>query len=110
MEVRAVAKSIGVSPLKVRRLLDLVRGQRAEQALGLLRYMPSPSAKLVAKVVRSAIANAENNYQIAPADLRIVRIFADEGPTMKRFRASAKGRARPILRRSSHITVVVAEE
>ncbi len=110
MEVRAVAKNVGVSPLKVRRVIDLVRGRKAEEAVSMLRYLPSPMARAVTKVVQSAMANAENNYQIAPGDLRIVRIFADEGPRMKRIRSAARGRAAPILRRSSHITVVVAEE
>ena len=110
MEVRAVARGIRVSPLKVRRLVDLVRGKKAEEAVAFLRYMPSPHARIVAKLVQSAMANAENNYQIDPSDLRVVRIFADEGPTMKRIKSAARGRVAPILKRSSHVTVVVAEE
>ena len=110
MEVRAIARNIRVSPLKMRRVVDLVRGKKAEDALSLLRYLPSPSGRVVAKVVQSAMANAENNYQISPADLRVVRIYADQGPMLKRARSSARGRVRPILSRFTHITVVVAEE
>jgi len=109
MEVRAVAKNIGVSPRKVRLLVDMVRGKKVDEALTLLKFTPSPTARLVAKVIKSAAANAENGFQMSPDELRIVRIFADEGRTMKRFQPRARGRASPILKRSSHITVVVAE-
>lgn len=110
MDVIAKAKHIGVSPRKVRLIVDLVRGRKVDEALSILRYLPSPTARTVAKVVKSAAANAENNYQMIPADLRIVNIVADEGHTLKRFRARARGRASPILKRSSHITVIVREE
>lgn len=110
MEVKAIAKDTGISPRKVRLLVDMVRGKRVEEALALLRFSPTPTAKVVAKVVKSAAANAENNFQMDPADLKIVNIFADEARTMKRFRPRARGRAAPILKRSSHITVIVAEE
>ena len=76
----------------------------------ILRFLPVPSARTVAKVVKSAAANAENNFEMTPSDLRIVSIFVDEGSTMKRLRAGPRGRFKPILKRSSHITVVVAEE
>ncbi len=110
MEVRAVAKDTGISPRKVRLLVDMVRGKKVDEALTLLKFAPTPMARVVAKVVKSAVANAENNFQMDPADLRIVGIFADEARTLKRFRPRARGRASPILKRSSHITVVVAEE
>ena len=110
MEVRAVAKDTGVSPRKVRLLVDMVRGRKVEEALAILHFTPSPLARVVAKVVKSAAANAENNFQMDPADLKIVGIFADEARTTKRFRPRARGRAAPILKRSSHITVIVAEE
>lgn len=110
MEVKAVSKDTGISPRKVRLLVDMVRGKRVEEALALLRFTPTPTARVVAKVVKSASANAENNFQMDPADLKIVSIFADEARTMKRFRPRARGRAAPILKRSSHITVIVAEE
>ena len=110
MEVRAVARDTGISPRKVRLLVDMVRGRGVDEVLTMLRFAPSPAARVVAKVVKSAIANAENNFQMTPSDLRIVGIFADEARTLKRFRPQARGRASPILKRSSHITVIVAEQ
>ena len=110
MEVRAVARDTGVSPSKVRPLVDMVRGKRVDEALTMLKFAPSPVARVVAKVVKTAAANAENNFQMTPSDLRIVNIFADGARTLKRFRPRARGRASPILKRSSHITVIVAEQ
>jgi len=110
MEVRAVAKDNGVSPRKVRLLVDMVRGKKVDEALTMLRFTPSPTARVLAKVIKSAAANAESGFQMSPADLKIVRIFADEARTLKRYRPRARGRVSPILRRSSHITVVVAEQ
>ncbi|MFC1943329.1 50S ribosomal protein L22 [Chloroflexota bacterium] len=110
MEVRAIAKDTGVAARKVRLLVDMVRGKKVEEALTVLRFTPSPTARIVAKVIKSAAANAENNFQMPPEDLRIVRIFADEASTLKRYRPRSRGRASPILKRSSHITVIVAEQ
>jgi len=110
MEVRAVAKDTGVSPRKVRLLVDMVRGKPVDEALTMLRFTPSPTARIVAKVIKSAAANAENGFQMSSSDLKIVSIFADVAPTLKRYRPRARGRASPILKRSSHITVVVAEQ
>jgi len=110
MEVRAVVKDTGVSPRKVRLLVDMVRGKKVDEALNMLRFTPSPTARVVAKVIKSAAANAESGFQMTPSDLKIVRIFADEARTLKRFRPRSRGRVSPILKRSSHITVVVAEE
>ncbi len=110
MEVRAVAKDTGVPPRKVRLLVDMVRGKKVGEALTVLRFTPSPIARIVAKVIKSAAANAESNFQIPPEDLKIVRIFADEAQTFKRYRPRSRGRASPILKRSSHITVIVAEQ
>jgi large subunit ribosomal protein L22 len=110
VEVRAIAKYTGIPASKVRPLVNMVRGKKVDDALNLLRFTPTPKAKLVAKLVQSAAANAENNFQVDPADLRIISIFADEAPAMKRFRPRARGRASPIRKRSSHITVIVAEE
>ncbi len=109
MEVKAVAKAIRVSPRKVRRLVDMVRGKTVDEALTILRFAPTPTARVVAKVVKSAAANAENNYQLLTSDLRITHITADAAPTMKRHRARSRGRVSPILKRSSHITVIVNE-
>ena len=110
MEVRAISKNTGVSPRKVRPLVDMIRGKKVGEALTTLRFTPTPTARVVAKVVKSAAANAENNFQMSPPDLKIVSIYVDEARTMKRFRPRARGRASPILKRSSHITVTVAEE
>jgi large subunit ribosomal protein L22 len=109
MEVRAVAKNIAISPRKLRPLVNMVRGKSVDEALTILRFAATPKARVVAKVVKSAAANAENNFQLSP-DLKIVSIVVDEGRTMKRFHPRARGRAGPILKRSSHITVIVVEE
>ena len=110
MEVSAKAKQVGVSARKVRLVLEHLPGKRIDEALTMLRYLPVPSARVVAKVVKSAAANAENNYQLSLSDLRIRAAYADEAVTIKRSRARARGRSSPILRRASHITVVVEEE
>ena len=110
MEVRAVAKDTGVSPRKARLLIDMVRGKTVDEALTELKFYPSPTARVVAKVIKSAAANAENVFQMSPSDLKIIGIFADEAPTLKRYRPRARGRVSPILKRSSHITVIVGEQ
>jgi len=110
MQVRAVAKDTGVSPRKVRPLVDMVRGKKVDEALTVLKFAPTPIARVVAKAVKSAVANAENNFQMSPSELKIVNIFADEARTLKRYRPRARGRVSPILKRSSHITVIVAEQ
>ena len=110
MEVKAVHKNTGIPASKVRPLVDMVRGKKVEEALNLLRFTPTPKAKLVAKVVRSAAANAENNFQMDPADLKVVKIYVDEARSMRRFKARSRGRASPIRKNSSHITVIVAEQ
>jgi large subunit ribosomal protein L22 len=110
MKVKAVAKDIGVSPRKVRLVINMVRGKKVAEALTILNFLPTPTAKAVTKVIKSAAANAENNFQMSPADLKITDIFADQGHTLKRFRPQSRGRISPILKRSSHITVFVAEE
>ena len=109
MEVRAVAKNVRVSPRKLRSLVNVVRGKSVDEALTVLKFASTPKARAIAKTVRSAAFNAENNFQMSP-QLKIVGIFVDGGRTMKRFRPRARGRAGPILKRSSHITVIVAEE
>ena len=110
MKVRAVAKDIGISPQKVRLVIDIVRGRKVDEALTILGFSPTPTAKAVAKVIKSAASNAENNFQMSPAELRITDIFADQGHTLKRFRPQSRGRVSPILKRSSNITVLVTEE
>ncbi len=110
MEVVASARQVRVSPRKVRLVLDTVRGKKVDEALTILSFLPTPAARTVAKVVRSAVANAENNYQMTPAQLRIVKTFANEGQILRRYRAGARGRVNPFCRRFSHITVIVEEE
>jgi len=110
MEVRAVAKDTGISAQKIRLLVDMVRGKRVDDALIMLKFAASPLARVVAKAVKSAAANAENNFQMTPADLKIVNIYADEARSMKRFCPRARGRASQIIKRSSHITVIVDEQ
>jgi large subunit ribosomal protein L22 len=109
MEVRAISRDTGVSPRKMRLLVDMVKGKKVEEALNILRFAPTPNAVILAKTIKSAAANAENNFQMSPADLKLVKATADEARTLKRFRARARGRANQILKRSSHITVVVSE-
>ena len=110
MEVRAVSKDIGISARKVRNVVDLVRGKKVDEALNILKFVPTPTAKVVAKVVKSAAANAENNFMMSPADLKIISITAGVARTIKRYRPQPRGRAGRIRKRSSHITVVVAEQ
>ncbi len=110
MEVRAVAKSIRISPEKVRLLADMVRGKKVEEALTLLKFATTPAASAVAKAIQSAAANAESGFQMTASELTVARIYVDRGIMMKRYRAAARGRAAPRLRRTSHITVVVSEQ
>ncbi len=111
-EVKATARDIGASPKRLKPITDLVRGRPVEEALDTLRLLPSPWARTVYKVVRSAAANAENNLLMDPDNLVIVKIVADGARSLKRFRPRARGRIGRIAKRSSHITVVVndAEE
>jgi large subunit ribosomal protein L22 len=109
MEVKASAQDIRRSARKIRLVMDSIRGKRVDEAVAILRFLPHGGAKEILNVVRSAAANAENNYQMAPEDLYIKRIYADEGPVFKRFRARSRGMASPILKRTSHITVIVEE-
>lgn len=108
--VRAVAKKIGASQKRLKPILDLVRGQRVQDAMNTLQLLPSPWAKTVAKVVQSAAANAENNMFMNRDALRIIQITADNAASLKRFRPRARGRIGRIIKRSSHIIVVVDEE
>jgi len=108
-EVRAVAKYIPISPQKVRLVLDAVRGRGADEALAMLKFMPQGAARPVSKLVASAIANAEENFGLNREDLFIYRIYADDGPSRPWRRFGARGRWKPIIRRSSHITVVLGE-
>jgi large subunit ribosomal protein L22 len=108
-EVRAHAKYVGLSAQKVRLVINLVRGRQADDALKMLKFMPQASARHVAKVLRTAIANAEENFGLNRNELMVVQAYADEGPTRKWRRFGARGRFKPVLRRSSHITIVLKE-
>ena len=110
MRVKAVAKYIGISPLKVSFVAEQVRGKKVEDALGVLDFYASPAARAIGKVVKSAAANAENNNRMPISELRIVGLYVDQATLLKRFRAQARGRASPILRHSCHITAIVDTE
>ena len=109
MEVRAVAKYLRVQPRKVRIVADEVRGSSAARMVEVLRFHPSKGAYYLRKVIISAMANAQENLNISPENLRIATVMVDEGPKMKRITARSMGRANRILKKTSHITVVVEE-
>jgi large subunit ribosomal protein L22 len=109
MEVRAVAKYVRISPQKVRKLIDAVKGKPVEEGLDLLKFMPQKAASIVEKTIRSAVANADQHPDIDVDSLVIHNILADQGPTLKRFRARARGRGTRILKRTAHITVILSE-
>ncbi|WP_436524008.1 50S ribosomal protein L22 [Actinoplanes sp. HUAS TT8] len=104
---RAVAKHVRISPSKARRVVNLVRGLPAKEALTVLQFAPQAASEQVYKVLASAIANAENNERLDPDALLVSEAFVDEGPTLKRFRPRAQGRAYRIRKRTSHITIAV---
>jgi len=109
MEVKAYARDLPISPQKIRLVCDEVRGKDADQAITLLRFMPQKGAVYVKKLVESAVANAENNYELNRQDLYVKSISADEGLKVKRMKAGARGRYKPRIKRSSHLTVVLDE-
>ena len=108
-DIRAHARHIQISPQKVRLVIDMVRGKDIIDALNILKFVPNQAAGPVYKVVASALANAEENFGVNRDDLYIYRIFADAGPTRRWRRFGARGRFKPWLRRSSHITVILRE-
>ncbi len=109
-EVKAVAKYIRMSPFKVRRVLDQIRGRSYREALIILEFMPYRACEPVLKVLRSAVANAEHNEGLTPAELIVSQAFADQGPVLKRFRPRAQGRAYQIRKPTCHITITVAPD
>ncbi len=109
MEVRASVKNIRVSPRKARLVVDAVRGKRVLDAIDIAKFLPQKTALDVEKLLRSVAANAENNYDLDPEDLWIKAIFADEGPSFRRFKAKARGRVGRIERRNTHITVIAED-
>ena len=109
METKAIAKYVRISPLKVHYICAEIRGKQVDEALAILKFTPKKGAKALYKVLHSAVANAENNLNLDRDNLYVKEAYANDGPTMKRFHPKAKGMAYPILKRSSHIGVVVAE-
>ncbi|MGE5421875.1 MAG: 50S ribosomal protein L22 [Ignavibacteriales bacterium] len=109
MEARAMARYIRVSPFKARQVVDLVRGKNVREAAGILKYANKKAAPLIAKVLNSAVANAEHNFDMDSDALFVSEIYVDEGPTMKRLKPRAYGRGDMMKHRTSHITVVVKE-
>jgi len=109
MEVRAQASFLSISPQKLRLVIDKVRGMGAEQAVTVLQFMPQKGAEFVGKALKSAIANAENNYDLNPDNLYVATIYAGDGPRLKRMKAGARGRYKPRVRRTAHLTIVLKE-
>ena len=103
----AKASHVRVTPMKARRVIDLIRDLPAQEALAMLKFAPQAASEPIAKVLASAIANAEHNFQLDPESLIVSRAYVDEGPTLKRFRSRAQGRAYRINKRTSHITIEV---
>jgi large subunit ribosomal protein L22 len=109
VEVNAKTKHISISAQKLRLVCDQVRGMGADQALTVLKFMPQKGADIIGKTMASAVANAENNFDLLRDNLYVAQIFADEGPSLKRMKAGARGRYKPRVRRTSHLTIVLAE-
>jgi len=107
---QATAKTVRIAARKVRLVIDLIRGKSVAEALAILQFTPRGASPVVAKVLNSAIANAENNFDLDRQDLVVSEAYVNEGATLKRFRPRAKGSASPINKRTSHITVVVSEK
>jgi large subunit ribosomal protein L22 len=110
METKAVARFVRIAPRKARQVMDLIRGKRVEEALNILKFTPRFAAEVITKVLKSAVANAENNHQLSRNGLIVSEAFVDQGPTMKRFHPRAQGRIAMIRKRTSHITIVVKEK
>ncbi len=110
MEVKAITRYLPISSQKLALVCDQVRGMDVEEALVVLQFMPQKGAQLVQKTVASAVANAENNFELSRRTLKIGQIWAGEGPRLKRFKAGARGRYKPRVKRQSHLWVVLAEQ
>jgi len=110
MEAKAVTKYVRVSPQKARLVANLIKGKSVSEAYHILRYTPRKAARIIYKTLASAVANAEETKMMDVDNLYVSKIFVDEGPRLRRWKARAMGRVRPIVRRLSHITVVVAEK
>ena len=110
MEVKAHAKFVRIAPRKVKLVIDLIRGKKVGEAISILRHTPKAASPVVEKLLNSAIANAEHNHSLDVNTLVVASAYANEGPTMKRFRPLAMGRASRINKRTSHITLVLSEK
>ena len=110
IQVRAKARYVRSAPRKARLVMDHIRGKRVDDARAILRHTPRAAATDISKLLESAVANAENNFELDPDDLKIDRAFVDEGPTIKRFRPRALGRATPIHKRTSHMTITLTTD
>ncbi|WP_088044556.1 50S ribosomal protein L22 [Bacillus sp. EAC] len=110
MQAKAVLRTVRIAPRKVRLVVDLIRGKQVGEAIAILRHTPKTASPVVEKLLKSAIANAEHNYDMDVNNLFIEKVFVDEGATLKRFRPRAQGRASAINKRTSHITIVVSEK
>ena len=109
MQVKAYTSYLPISPQKLRLVIDQVRGKGVKQAVTVLQFMPKKGADFVGKTLKSAIANAENNYDLNPDDLIVASIFAGDGPRLKRMKAGARGRYKPRVKRTSHLTIILEE-
>jgi large subunit ribosomal protein L22 len=109
-EAKAVARYVRIAPRKARLVIDLIRGKSVEEAFAILRFTPRAASPIIEKVLASAVANAEHNHNMDTSRLYVAKAYVDEGPTMKRFMPRAMGRVNMIRKRTSHITVVVAEK
>ncbi|WP_077616519.1 50S ribosomal protein L22 [Caenibacillus caldisaponilyticus] len=110
MQAKAVARQVRVAPRKARLVVDLIRGKEVGEAFAILRNTPKAASPIVEKVLKSAVANAEHNYEMDPDSLIVEKAYVDEGMTLKRFRPRARGRADRINKRTSHITIIVSDK
>ncbi|MDQ0220559.1 50S ribosomal protein L22 [Peribacillus cavernae] len=110
MQAKAVARTVRIAPRKVRLVADLIRGKQVGEAVAILRLTPKAASPIVEKVLKSAVANAEHNYEMDINNLVVLEAYVNEGPTLKRFRPRAMGRASAINKRTSHITIVLSEK
>ncbi|WP_153125756.1 50S ribosomal protein L22 [Peribacillus tepidiphilus] len=110
MQAKAVARTVRIAPRKVRLVVDLIRGKQVGEAIAILRHTPKSASPVVEKVLKSAMANAEHNYEMDINNLVVKEAYVNEGPTLKRFRPRAMGRASAINKRTSHITIVLSEK
>ena len=109
-EVKSVAKYVRIAPRKVRIVMDLIRGKKVDDAFAILKFTPKRGSKFIEKVLKSAVANAENNFDMDSDKLYVSTCFVDQGPTLKRIHPRSRGQAFGILKHTSHITVMVAEQ